>query len=585
MLQKMSALLVVLLVGAGVQARVTAQSESSQSTAAPLTIKSYSRMVNLDVVVKDHKGHHVTGLTAKDFEVLEQTPIKNKKMRVQKIAWIREVHTAAMKPPAEAPVMSEPGVYTNAVAVQKDPVPPTVLLVDGINTEIQYQAQVHQQMLRMLRQLPPNVPVAIFLMGKRLELLQGFTTSPELLQTALAKAESATGQGLGHLDPADDPDAAGNQLYGLTPLASGDVAGMVAAAQSFDQIVYAAEIRERIERTYRAFLSIARSLAGYPGRKNLLWLSTSFPLVLNPFLNNDDRAFLDYQGRMQVLDNALSDARIAVYPVEIGGVRNMQVYSAEARPVGPDGPYADSATPVDGRRVTAAASRQIEMQNYEQNTMHTIAKETGGKVCIGSNDLARCVRQAVQDSSDFYEISYYPNSPDWNGEYRRIFVKVKAHGARLSYPQGYYATPEGSNDRTRRAVEIANDCGDLLNATGIAFTARKVAEGHDGRLEFGLDIDPSNLTFSPMPNGTQQLNVEVGVCTFDKHGWSQKLVGYPIEANLNATAYNTLIHGGHLSDSIVLPGPRPAGVRVLVKDIASGRLGSIYIPTGESKVE
>ncbi|HUY80217.1 MAG TPA: VWA domain-containing protein [Acidobacteriaceae bacterium] len=589
---KMSALLVVLLVIAGVGVPVLAQNQSSQSTAAPLTIKQYSRMVNLDVVVKDRKGHPITGLTAKDFEIFEQTPSKSKEKREQRIAAIREVHTAAMKPPAAAPTNIAPGVYSNAVAVQKDPVPPTILLVDGINTEIQYQAQVHQQMLRMLRQLPPNVPVAVFLMGKHLELLQGFTTDPELLQTALSRAESATGQGLGHLNPIDDPSAAGNQFYGLTPLASGDVAGMIAAAQSFDQMVYAANIRERFDRTYTAFLSIARSLAGYPGRKNVLWLSTSFPLTLNALPQITDSnplvqtniSHLDVQSQMQILDNALSDAKIAVYPVDIGGVRNLQVYSAEARPVGPNGPYADSATAVDGRRVAAAASRQIEMQNNEQDTMRSIAKDTGGKVCIGSNDLARCVRNAVEDSSDFYEISYYPDSSDWNGEYRRVFLKVRAHGAHLSYMRGYYATPEGSRDRTLRAVAMANDCGDLLNATGIAFTARKVAEDHAGRLEFGLAIDPSKLTFSPMPNGAQQLNVEVGVCTFDKHGWSQKLVGYPIETNLSPKAYNMLIHGGRLSDSIVLPGPKPVAVRLLVKDVPSGRLGSIYIPTAESRV-
>ena len=165
MLQKTSALLVVLLATVGVQSRVLAQSESSQSAAAPLTIQSYSRMVSLDVVVKDHKGHHISGLTAKDFEVLEQTPSKSGKKREQKIAWIREVHTAAMTPPAEAPASVAPGVYSNALAMQKDPVPPTVLLVDGINTEVQYQAQVHVQMLRMLRELPRNVPVAVFLMG------------------------------------------------------------------------------------------------------------------------------------------------------------------------------------------------------------------------------------------------------------------------------------------------------------------------------------------------------------------------------------------------------------------------------------
>jgi VWFA-related protein len=574
---KVSALLSVLLISVG----LCAQTHPQQPTSAPLTLQRYSRMVSLDVVVKDQKGHHLTGLTAKDFEIFEQTPSKSRDKREQRIAGIREVHTAAMVAPVMAPASTPPGVYTNAVSAQKDPVPPTVLLVDGINTETQYQAQVHVQMLRMLRQLPRNVPVAVFLMGKHLELLQSFTTDPQLVQTALAKAVSATGQGLGHLDPTDDPSAPGNQFNGLSGPAGRDAATLAARAQEFDQIVYAANIQERFDRTYAAFISIARSMAGFPGRKNLLWLSTSFPLTLNPFLNQNDLAHLDFQKQMQVLDSVLSDAKIAVYPVDIGGVRNLQAYSAEARPANP---YAVPSTSVDGQRIAAAESRQIEMWNHEQNTMVSIAKDTGGKVCMGSNDLGQCVRDAVDDGSDFYEISYYPDSPDWNGEYRKIFVKVREHGARLSYRQGYYAIPEANADPRLQTAEMQKDCGDLLNATGVAFHASRLAPDGQGRLKFGLSIDPSDLTFSTALNGDQKLSVEVGVCTFDQHGWPQKLIAYPIDVQLSPKAYHTLVNGGHLQDLILVPGPKPAAVRLLVKDVLSGNLGSVYIPTDDSKL-
>jgi len=214
--------------------------------------------------------------------------------------------------------------------------------------------------------------------------------------------------------------------------------------------------------------------------------------------------------------------------------------------------------------------------------MLAIAEDTGGKVCIGSNDLAKCIRNAMNDSSHFYEISYYPDSPDWNGEYRKISLKVKSQGARLSYRQGYYATNEGNPDPQVQQAEMQKDCGELLNATGIAFTARSVPPDAAGRLNFSLEIDPSALTFTSAANGEQKLDVEVGVCTFDRKGWSQKLMAYPLHASLDAKAYNTLITGGRLLDSIFVPGPTPAAVRVMVKDIPSGRLGSIYIQTDQN---
>jgi len=142
-----------------------AQNSSSQPKAAPATgqpqetssspfvLRQYSRMVNVDVVVKDGKGNHIRGLKAEDFQIYEQTPSASRRKRQQKIFRINEIETAGMNPPAAAPVQTAPGVYTNAVAVQKDPVPPTVLLVDGLNTEIQHQAQVHAQMTRMLKRI------------------------------------------------------------------------------------------------------------------------------------------------------------------------------------------------------------------------------------------------------------------------------------------------------------------------------------------------------------------------------------------------------------------------------------------------
>ena len=603
MWRKMPVLLVIVLLAIGSQIQVTAQSSSSRSKArtaenqpknegTPFVFKRYSRMVNLDVVVEDSKGNHIRGLNAGDFEIYEQTRGRRRDKREQKIAAVREVHVADMTTTVDVPseAASEAGVYTNAVTVQKDPVPLTVLLVDGLNTEIQYQGQVHEQMLRMLKQLPPNVPVAVFLMGVRLKLLQGFTTDPHLLQAALAKAESVTGQGLGHLDPQDIGSAPGNQLYGMHDSGAGadqSLGDMIAGIQGFDQAVYAANVRERIDRTYTAFLSIARSLSGIPGRKNVLWLSTSFPLTLNLFmraedassiLRNIDMARVNHLSEMRVLDNVLSEAKIAVYPVDIGGVRTLHVFSASAMPANP---YATPATAVDGQRVAAAQSREIQTQFEEQNTMRAIAKDTGGKVCIGDNDLGDCIRKAMNDSSDFYEISYYPDSSEWNGEYRKVSVKVKEHGARLSYRQGYYATKEGNSDTRVQAAEMWKDCDDLLNATGIVLTARNLPADESGKLKFSLEINPSTLTFTPTLDGRQEMNVEIGVCTFDQKGWPQKLVTYPLHLGLDQKAYHTLIDGGRLRDLVYVPEPKRAAVRLMVKDIPSGRLGSIYIQKGK----
>lgn len=550
--------------------RGVAQSKD-QGAGQEATFKAYTRLVTLEVVVKDSKGKHINGLKPEDFQIFEETPSESNEKREQKVAQFREVHVMDLGGSAGPAGRAEAGVYTNAVGVQKNPVPPTVLLLDGINTPIKFQMQVHAQMLKMLRRLPPNVPVAVFLLGDRLTMLQGFTTDPQLLQTALAKAESNAGKGIADVNPADDPYAAGNSMGGFSYLNDSVLGQLIGAAQAFDQNVYALQMTARVNRTAEALISLSRNVAGYPGRKNLLWMSTVFPMNLDPSRQSVFLASMaDYSGVVGKMNKALSEANIAVYPIDVGGVQTLDAFTADARPpdVGPGG-------------ISGANQRQVEQINSERDVMETIAKGTGGKVCAGANDLSDCIRKAVDDSSEFYEISYYPDSPKWNGAYRQILLKSRVHGARLSYRNWYVAKGEDDPDPQVQAKELQGDCDDYLDATAIPFSAKAVAADNSNPLKFSLLIDPAALAFSATGDGGRSATLEIAVCTLNEKRWPLKIMNYPVNLKLNVEQYNAMVAAGGLTQSIDVPGPRPAAVRLLVKDITTGKLGSVLIKSDE----
>jgi hypothetical protein len=56
-------------------------------------------------------------------------------------------------------------------------------------------------------------------------------------------------------------------------------------------------------------------------------------------------------------------------------------------------------------------------------------------------------------------------------------------------------------------------------------------------------------------------------------------MNYPVRVALDAKRYETLTTTGKLADTISIPGPRPAAIRLLVKDVSTGKLGSVYIKT------
>ena len=542
-------------------AQSQAQGPSGSEGPEPVTtFKASTRMVTLEVVAKDGKGNHVTGLKAGDFQIFEQSRSRGKQKFEQKIGAFREVRVADLAGQLPSKLQVPAGIYTNVITSPQEPVPPTIFLVDGLNTDVKHQMQVHVQMLKMLRSLPKNVPVAVFLFGHKLRMVQDFTSDPKLLQAALANVNNLSGQNVATLDPADDPDTMSAQLESMN---AGNVQvvspQLLAAVAHFERELYASDMDLRIRETIEALTTLAHRLAGYPGRKNLLWISTGFPIAIN----DADNVPRDYWTVLKRMASALSEAKIAVYPINPAGVQAFSFFEAGTRP------RDTSALGAQG-----AIQREVNMRSSEQDTMEVIASGTGGRVCTGDNDLGDCVQKAMDDSSSFYEIAYYPDSQDWNGEYRKVILRSRRAGLHLSYRQGYYATSEGDQDQKSELRQAA--CDDYLDATSIFIAAKRLPADSQGQLKFYMTINTSALTASETSHGGRDLHFTIAACSFDRQGRAQQLISEDIHHEFTKAEYQSLLTNG-LPHNVAIPGPQPAALRLLVKDIPSGRLGSVGI--------
>ena len=76
-----------------------------------------------------------------------------------------------------------------------------------------------------------------------------------------------------------------------------------------------------------------------------------------------------------------------------------------------------------------------------QDTLWSLAADTGGKALLDSNDLAAGVRHAQQSMSSYYLIGYYSSNTALDGKFRKITIKLREGlaSASLDYRQGYYA--------------------------------------------------------------------------------------------------------------------------------------------------
>ena len=286
----------------------------------------------------------------------------------------------------------------------------------------------------------------------------------------------------------------------------------------------------------------------------------------------------DFQGDMQEVGSALMDAKIAIYPMDPGGVRTQSMFEASAR----------VRQPSSGQRMGQAIQREDTLRQGAQQTMRDLAEQTGGAVCLNDNDLGDCVKKAVDDANSYYELAYNPDAGDWRGEYHRITVKSAHSGVHLSYREGYYARPVGSAESAAAPGPQQDDpalhraaCEDPLTSTGILLMTQAIPPDQPGAAKYFLAIDSRMLTFTQPETGHHELGFSLAACSFDKTGQPLQYLQKNSVEKFDERRFAAVSRKIALPFQF-MPMPGVARVRLLVRDSVSGRIGSVDIPYEET---
>ena len=187
-------------------------------------------------------------------------------------------------------------MYSNQLPLDQLKIPPTVLLMDSLNTQTANQQQGRAHMIQLLRTLPPDTPIAVFLLGSSLRILQGFTSDGRLLRAALDQAVTGA---IIEQDPRDDtqqplqPHPGRRTAVWLPDLGWRPRLGEFL---DFEKEEYAGTFDLRAKETLGALAQIGQYLSGIPGRKNLIWVSESFPISIAPDPDTGNNSFAGHTG-------------------------------------------------------------------------------------------------------------------------------------------------------------------------------------------------------------------------------------------------------------------------------------------------
>jgi len=369
-----------------------------------------------------------------------------------------EEHTGAQTVPSSVPDLP-PNIFTNIPRMTSTGAA-TVVLLDALNTPMEHQSFVRAQMLKYLKELPPGRRMAIFTLGTRLHVIQGFSDDPAILAAVVKNLQSGSG-------PQTSPVLQSNAELAVDQqtIANMSTAGAIVAANALKQFLAensASQTELRADMTLEAFQELAHYLAGIPGRKNLVWFSSAFPLVLfpNPDLTDAFNVSRDFGARVRRTDALLAEAQVAVYPLAAEGVTTGSLYDAGQRSgavvsgqMGAQATPGALATQPPAYLATVEATNSVKYDALQRNANHTtmdeVARDTGGEAIYNTNGLNDALARVVDDGSYYYTLSYTPTNTATDGRFRKIQVKLTNGNDKLAYRRGYYA----ADAKTLRAAD------------------------------------------------------------------------------------------------------------------------------------
>jgi len=554
------------------------------------TIRVTSRIVYVDVVVHDSSGHLVRGLTQNDFKVLED----GKPQQIDYfVAHSYDIATAHPVPPPSHSKTDFSNVPANGPAGSVN-----MILFDLVNTDPQSQQYARQKMLEFLKALPPGQQVALFVLSDQLHMFQSFTGSSDLL-VAAAKMINPKNMRLLQSDAEQQRDL--DNLGRMQDALEGRDPGQsiqALANQLTAENVQTAEIRQRI--TLSAFAEIAHAASGYPGRKNLYWVSGSFPFSIATQGQYNLTSAVQF-GTLNLPNTPISDlnavantaklvanSQIAVYPIsalglDAGGVGVEVSGTATASLSGTSGQTTNGLGSDSVKHTLGdTLGQQFSNRSALRTAMNDIAYETGGEAVFGSNDLAGALKRSIEDGSNYYTLAYRPQNHDWDSQFRKIKVELSRSGYSLEYRRGYFAFPEQiTNEDTAQELNFALQ-PEAPESTLLLLKGKvQFPDAQNPNVQLITTVDAGNVEFSTDAAGRRHAKLLVLLVALNdspNQPDSPPQTSGTIKIDVDAQEYEALLKSGISFQQKLALKPGKYRLRLGVSDMNNHRLGTLDMP-------
>jgi VWFA-related protein len=520
-----------------------------------VTFKLEVNYVEVDAIVTDSAGNFVRGLQKEDFQVLEDG-------KPQVVTAFSQVDIPTLRPERLlfASRTIDPDVRTNERSFDGRVY---VILLDDLHTNPLRSQQVKLAVRRFIEQhFGANDLAAVVYSSGRTDAAQEFTNSQARLLSAVDKFVGRKLRSRA-LERLEDEQVRG-QFEASIPRGLDAGREALRANQARDMLT--------------TVKNIAEVMTGIRGRrKAMLLVSEGVDYdIYQPFAQNTVGGTTSNDAG--VVFNATRDAMVAATRA------NVAIYAVDPR--GLTG-FGDELIDIQAPSQIPGGigpTTLLEELRLSQDSLRTLAEQTGGQAFVNSNDFTAVFNQVVRDNTSYYVMGYYPANERRDGRFRTIEVKVTRPGLQVRSRRGYFAparsttAPALTDTGAKTSLELREALSNPLPMSGLTMSATAVpfrGEGGNASVLVAVQIRGADLTFAPQ-KGLFANKLEVSIIAIDQQGKFRGGDQHSLDMTLKPETYERVQEGGFRVLSRVNLPPGRYQVRVAGHESGGGRLGSVY---------
>ena len=416
-----------------------------------INIPANVQEVLVDLVARDKKGNLVRNLEPSDLEITDDGAA----VKVKDLRYV----TGGVAAHVQAGQQAQPAQLMRIVS----------LVFENVGNESARLArEAAEEMLKTAREA--DIYFAVFRVSGRLRLVQPWTTDRAVVNRAV-DAVTMGARNHSNFDTqaaehtllstyASSGNDASQLLRGQASAGSTPTGGpgfapvMIKMLNQSEQIARDQQARPSLA----ALLALAQQQGSLPGRKVIVYFCEGLPLTA---------------GTKEALDAVTAAANrgnVSVYTVDVSGLNidsqtqagaQMLATAAQASRYSiaistgpavmngppqaggaPSGPTGAPPGAQDLFRLTDRARDAIVSSS--QSSLVDLAHSTGGIFIGNSNDLRKPARRLIDELAGYYEASYIPEAPKYDGRFHPLAVKVRRKDVSVQARNGYVALPPGT---------------------------------------------------------------------------------------------------------------------------------------------